>query len=235
MFEIDHFRDEPRRLALVREAETPTLVLGSTQRTDIIDRFEVHDRGIEVVRRHGGGGAVFLEPGNHLWIDAWIPREDPLWQRDVLVAAAWVADWWRSALARSGVDGLDAHAGRSEPGELGDLICFAGRGPGEVFSSGRKVVGLSQWRSREGSLFSSCAFTVWDPAAMVGLLDVDETGHARLVRELCSVAIGLSDLTDEPGGAPLESVRDDLLSSFDSWSSRGFGSAGPGTSGWAGG
>ena len=151
----------------------------------------------------------------------------------MLVAAAWVADWWRSALARSGVDGLDAHVGRSEPGELGDLICFAGRGPGEVFSSGRKVVGLSQWRSREGSLFSSCAFTVWDPTPMVGLLDVDEAGRARLVQELCSVAVGLSDLAGQPGGAPIDSVRDALVSSFDSWSSHGFGSGGPGPSGRA--
>jgi lipoate-protein ligase A len=235
LFEVERFRAEPRRLALVREVDRPTLVLGSTQPTDIVDRFEVHDRGIEVVRRHGGGGVVFLEPGNYLWVDAWIPREDPLWERDVLVAAGWVADWWRAALARSGVDGLKAHTGRSQPGDLGDLVCFAGHGPGEVFSSGRKVVGLSQWRSREGSLFSSCAYTVWDPAPMVRLLDVDDPGRARLVRELSSVAVGISDLGSQPGGARLGSIRNDLLSTFDSWPDRGFTQGGPGTPGRAGG
>jgi lipoate-protein ligase A len=237
LFEVERFRDEPRRLALAREVEKPMLVLGSTQRTDIVDRFEVHDRGIEVVRRHGGGGAVFLEPGNQLWVDAWIPRHDPLWQRDVLVAAAWVADWWRTALSRAGLggDGLSAHAGRSEPGDLGDLICFAGRGPGEVFSSGRKVVGLSQWRSREGSLFSSCVYAVWDPAPLVRLLDIDEPGRARLLRELAPVAVGLAALGDRSSPASLGSIRDDLLSSIDSWPDTGFGSSGPGAPGRAGG
>jgi lipoate---protein ligase len=220
LFEVERFRAETRRLALVREVERPTLVLGSTQRIDIVDRFEVHDRDIDVVRRRGGGGAVFLEPGTHLWVDAWIPRDDALWQRDVLVAAAWVADWWRSALARAGVhaEALHAHAGRSEPGDLGDLICFAGHGPGEVFSSGRKVVGLSQWRSREGSLFSSCVYSVWDPAPMIRLLDFDEPGRARLLHELAPVAVGLSALGDEPGRGPtIERVRDHLVPSFDSW------------------
>jgi lipoate---protein ligase len=236
LFDVERFRGESQRLAVLRAVDRPTLVLGSTQRTDIVDRFEVHDRGIEVARRHGGGGAVFLEPGNHLWVDAWIPRADPLWQRDVLGAAAWVSDWWRRALSRSGLVGLHAHSGRSEPGDLGDLICFAGRGAGEVFWSGRKVVGLSQWRSREGSLFSSCAYAVWDPAPLVRLLNVDEPGRVRLVRELSSVAVGLLDAGGTPGGASLVSIRDDLLSSFDSWpGSDWFGSSGPGTPGRAGG
>ncbi len=211
------------------------LVLGSTQRTDIVDRFEIHERGVEVVRRRGGGGAVYLEPGKQLWVDAWIPREDPLWRLDVLEAAAWVAAWWRAALSRSGVDGLEAHAGRAQPGDLGDLVCFAGRGPGEVFSSGRKVVGLSQWRSREGSLFSSCAYAVWDPVPTIRLLDVDEPGRARLVRELASAAVGLSVLGATPGGPPLGRVRDDLLSTFVSWPDHGFGPGAPGTPGSAGG
>ncbi len=217
MFEVERFREEPKRLALVREVETPSLVLGSTQRTDLVDRFEVHERGVEVVRRHGGGGAVLLEPGNHLWVDAWIPRHDPLWKPDVLSAAAWVADWWRASLSRSGLNGFDAHAGRSQPGDLGDLVCFAGRGPGEVFSSGRKVVGLSQWRSREGSLFSSCAYAVWDPAPLVQLLDVDESGRARLVHELGLVAVGLAELGHHQRDPLLGSVRDDLLSAFEAW------------------
>lgn len=221
LFDVEPFRNERRRLALAREVKRPTLVLGSTQRTDIVDRFEVHDRGVEVVRRHGGGGAVFLEPGNHLWVDAWIPRQDPLWKMDVLVAAAWVADWWRAALSHCGVNGLDAHTGRSQPGDLGELVCFAGRGPGEVSSSGRKVVGLSQWRSREGSLFSTCAYAVWDPTPMVQLLAIDEPGRARLVRDLASLAVGLEQLgAGHEGGRLLGNVEDDLLSAFDSWPRR---------------
>ena len=53
---------------------------------------------------------------------------------------------------------------------MGDVVCFAGRGPGEVFVGRRKVVGLSQWRARQGALFSSCAYLRWDAAVLAGLL-----------------------------------------------------------------
>ena len=69
-----------------------------------------------------------------------------------------------------GLRGFDTHSGRSVPGELGELVCFAGRGPGEVFHGGRKLVGLSQWRSRQGALFSSCAYLHWDPDPLLDLL-----------------------------------------------------------------
>jgi hypothetical protein len=35
------------------------------------------------------------------------------------------------------------------------VVCFAGRGPGEVFVNGRKTVGLTQWRVREGVFVST--------------------------------------------------------------------------------
>ena len=43
--------------------------------------------GVELVRRRSGGGAVYLAPGEQLWIDAWVPRDDALWEVDVAVAA----------------------------------------------------------------------------------------------------------------------------------------------------
>jgi hypothetical protein len=35
------------------------------------------------------------------------------------------------------------------------VICFAGRGPGEVFVDDRKAVGVTQWRVREGIFLST--------------------------------------------------------------------------------
>ena len=134
----------------------------------------VRERAVELARRRGGGGAVYLGPGEQLWLDAWIPRDDPLWLLDVSAAAEWVGAWWTGALAGLGQQGFDVHHGRSLPGDLGDLVCFAGRGPGEVFHRARKVVGLSQWRAREGALFSSCAYLYWDPAPLLALVEVDE-------------------------------------------------------------
>ena len=88
----------PTGTRVARQVEQPTVVLGSTQRAEVVDATRAAERGVAVVRRRGGGGAVLLRPGDHLWIEAWIPRDDPLWQADVAVAGEWVGEWWGSAL-----------------------------------------------------------------------------------------------------------------------------------------
>jgi len=188
------------------------LVLGSTQATELVAPFEMRQRGVQLARRRGGGGAVYLEPDRQLWLDAWIPRDDPLWGVDVSVAAEWVGAWWLDALTRQGQHGFDVHTGRSVPGDLGELVCFAGRGPGEVFQGVRKVVGLSQWRAREGALFSSCAYLQWDPVPLLEVLYLDEHARSELAGDLMEVAVGLREL--EPTIGDLGRVRDVLLGSF---------------------
>lgn len=202
-------------MARARQVEQPTLVLGSTQPVELVDRHRVRERGVDVVRRRGGGGAVYLEPGDHVWIDAWVPRDDPLWTPDVAAAATWVGAWWRTALGTFGAGGFDVHTGRSVPGELGELVCFAGRGPGEVFHGARKVTGLSQWRCRQGALFSSCAYAHWDPAPLIELVHLDEPVRAGLIRDLVPTVVGVSDL-DSPV-TDLARLRDALLTSFPQW------------------
>ena len=170
-------------------------MLGSTQRSDVVDAVRATERGVAVVRRRGGGGAVLLRPGDHLWIEAWIPRGDPLWEADVAVAAEWVGAWWREALDPDGdgARGLAVHHGRAVPGPHGDLVCFSGRGPGEVFLADRKVMGISQWRSREGSLFHTCAYAHWDPRPLIDLLDVGSPRREALLRDLPQAATGILD------------------------------------------
>ena len=220
LFDVERFRTEPRRLAVVREVLAPTLVLGSTQPPDVVAHPAVRARGVTLARRRGGGGAVYLAPGDPLWLDAWIPRHDPLWRRDVSVATGWVGQWWLDALAPWGLHGLEIHAGRAVPGELGDLVCFAGRGPGEVFQRGRKVVGLSQWRAREGALFSSCAYLHWDPRPLAELLEADGAAADGLARELAPLAAGLDDIEPELDAGPdhgrgdLSALAEALLGSF---------------------
>jgi lipoate-protein ligase A len=210
-FDVERFRSEPHRLAVVQAAARPTLVLGSTQSPDVVSDAAASGAGVAVERRRGGGGAVLLQPGDHLWLDAWIPRTDPLWLMDVAVAAEWVGAWWAAALHECGIDGLRVHTGKSEPGPLGDLVCFAGHGPGEVFAGSRKVVGLSQWRAREGALFSSCVYARWEPAPLAALLVGDERGG--LVDALRGVAVGVADLL--PGWTgDMTALRDSLLRSF---------------------
>jgi lipoate-protein ligase A len=211
---VEQFRVERRRAAVVREVAHPTLVLGSTQPSDLVAPDAMRERSVEVVRRRGGGGAVYLEPDDHLWVDAWIPRDDSLWAHDVSVAAEWVGRWWIEALAGVGVPpgALSVHTGRSAPGALGDLVCFAGRGPGEVFVEGRKVVGLSQWRSREGALFSSCAYRQWNAEPLLDLLSLDDGTRSEFAGELRDVAVGLAALSPSVGG--LAEVRQRLVDAF---------------------
>jgi lipoate-protein ligase A len=193
------------------------LVLGSTQSADLVSPDALGERSVELVRRRGGGGAVYLEPGSHVWVDAWIPRDDVLWAHDVSVAAEWVGQWWMDALLGDGADaggvgGLSVHTGRAVPGALGDLVCFAGRGPGEVFFDGRKIVGLSQWRCREGALFSSCAYLEWDAEPLLDLLSFDDPTRSELAGGLGGVAVGIRALPAP--GRDLVGVRERLVGAF---------------------
>lgn len=214
---MEQFRPARRRVAVVREVAHPTLVLGSTQPADLVSPVAVRERSVELVRRRGGGGAVYLEPGGHLWVDAWIPRDDVLWAHDVSVAAEWVGRWWVDALVGVGVGAgaagvLSVHTGRSVPGALGDLVCFAGRGPGELFVDDRKIVGVSQWRSREGSLFSSCVYVEWDAEPLVELLSFDEVTRSELAGALRDVAVGVGTMS--PFVRDLAGVRERLVTAF---------------------
>jgi lipoate---protein ligase len=224
---VERFRPERRRVAVVREVTHPTLVLGSTQPADLVSPEVLRERSVELVRRRGGGGAVYLEPGAFLWVDAWVPRDDLLWAHDVSVATEWVGQWWIEALVSAGAGAgagagveaegeaqgaLSVHTGRSEPGALGDLVCFAGRGPGEVFLDGRKIVGLSQWRSREGALFSSCAYLDWDPEPLLDLLSFDDATRAELASGLRDVAVGVGSLLASV--SDLAGVRERLVGDF---------------------
>jgi len=218
LFDVERFRSTAERAVVAPEVSHPTLVLGSTQPAELPSNDAVRAREVEVVRRRGGGGAVYLEPDDHLWLDAWVPRHDPLWSADVSEAAEWVGEWWLRALGLFGRPGFLVHTGRSVPGELGELVCFAGRGPGEVFSGDRKLVGLSQWRSREGALFSSCAYTRWQPGGTLSLFDFDDETRRRLAEELAAAAIGLDELDVGGGISDLARLRDRLTGSFPSFS-----------------
>lgn len=162
----------------VVEATTPAVVLGSTQPDEVVDRGRARALGYEVVRRRSGGGAVVVEPGAVLWVDVLVPRGDPRWSDDVGVATHWLGRLWASALAAAGHD-AHVHEGAMEAGELGRLVCFAGRGPGEVFTGGdgaeAKTVGISQRRTRAAARFQCACLLRWDPAPLAELLvDIDD-------------------------------------------------------------
>jgi lipoate-protein ligase A len=222
VFDVSAYRALTERQAFIREVMRPTLVLGGAQRADLVDGAGAARSGTEVWRRRGGGGAVLLQPGDHLWIEAWIPRADPLWHPDVSVAAEWVGEWWAAALGEADAapsampfSALDVQRGRAHPGSHGSLVCFAGSGPGEVFARGRKVVGVSQWRAREGSLFLCCAYTRWDPFHLIALLAVDPVMRRSLEEQLPLAAIDLAELGIAAGSGAALAAR--LQASLGGW------------------
>jgi lipoate-protein ligase A len=182
------------RAVRVATVTAPAVVLGSTQRLEVVDAGRAAVAGVDVVRRRGGGGAVLVGPGEIAWVDVFVPAGDELWSADVAVAFHWLGAAWTAALADVGVDAT-WHDGTQCTTTWSRLVCFAGLGAGEVSVDGRKVVGLSQRRSRAGLLFLCAALLRWTPAALVDLLALSDAERARAKEELAPVARGL-DVAD---------------------------------------
>ena len=154
--------------------ERPLIVLGSSQRQAILTGQALET--MPVRRRRGGGGVVLLQPGD-VWIDWWIPAHDPRWSGDVRESSLRVGRWWMEALGPL-IDGfLHVHDGAVEGALAHRVVCFAGRGPGEVFVDGRKAVGLTQWRVHEGN-FVSTVLAASSSAAVLDALRISPEGLA---------------------------------------------------------
>ncbi|HLI15076.1 MAG TPA: hypothetical protein VKV23_03365 [Acidimicrobiales bacterium] len=172
---------------MLARPSAPGLVLGSSQREADADRQACASAGCSLVRRRSGGGAVLVAPGRQVWLDVYVPRGDPLDERDVVRAAFWLGELWREALRPLvGAGSLAVHRGGLAPGSFGRLACFAGLGPGEVTLAGRKVVGISQRRDRAGTWLSSLAPIAFRPEETASLLALDATERARLRAELAA-------------------------------------------------
>ena len=180
-------------LAITRAA----VVLGSTQTQDIVNADRANEQGFDVVRRRSGGGVVILRPDDHVWIDVTVPRGHPLWHDDVERATWWVGEVWCDVLQQVDVTHTwQVHRNKLVASALERSVCFAAVGPGEVLRSepqgepGRKVVGISQRRTKDAARFQCTLFRTVDIALHESLLAV---AVPTTLHDACGVGDALSD------------------------------------------
>jgi hypothetical protein len=91
------------------------------------------------------------------------------------------------------VDGeLVVHEGPLEVDSAFGVVCFTGRGPGEVFFGHRKVVGVTQWRVREGTFVSTVLHSQSTLPLIEGLVD-RPPGIADALEHHTIASLGIGD------------------------------------------
>lgn len=189
LYDYGVLRQQSDATMFVATPGTRLLVLGGNQEDSILSPT---GRTWPLRRRRGGGGLVELAPAD-LWVDFWIPRDDPRWREDIRDASSMVGRWWATSL--KSVVGVDAevHEGGLEGDAALRVACFAGRGPGEVFVNGRKAVGVTQWRVREGT-FLSTVLRASNSSALVDLLDHPPALLAEALDHHSTTSLGVLDV-----------------------------------------
>ena len=204
--ELLHRRPMPhdgrRRISWLRPTAA-AFILGSTGQ----DPFQ--GGRPDVVRRRSGGGAVWLDPEACTWIDVFVPADDPLWRADVGEAFGWLGSRLAAAFASLGVP-VGTWDGPYDAGPSDGLVCFASRGPGEVTVGDRKLVGISQRRTREGSRFQCLWYEQFSMGPLVTLLD------ARTAAQVRDSAIGWGELSIGLGPSELAELATDFITAPDS-------------------
>ena len=177
----------PIRSATFHSVATPTLVLGSAQHDTDVDARVADALGIAVVKRRSGGGAVLLIPDEFVWLDLVIPDGDALWDGDVARAMVWVGRLWQRALDDLGV-ATDVNHATGRETKWSRHVCFAGVGFGEVVYGQRKVVGVSQRRTRVAARFQSLCHLRWRPELVAALVAEPRPLATELANQVATIA-----------------------------------------------
>lgn len=189
------------RADLVVRLCSPTdsaLVLGSRQTDQLVDITALDARGIGLVRRRSGGGAVLIVPDDVVWIE-FVARPGSWFPDDVRGSMVAAGRLWLAALGDAGLGsdaGIELHDGGMRHAPWSDLVCFAGLGPGELHRAGHKLVGLSQRRTRHGVRISA-AMHRRDLVAATAALLAPPVPPEVPPRALTMTDVGLADIVDE--------------------------------------
>jgi lipoate-protein ligase A len=175
----------------------PGLVLGRHAIDPDVVRDAVAAEGVTVAKRSSGGGPVLWD-GDLVALDVVLPRGHRLAADDVVAAYRWLGEALADALRALGVPDVEvigvarARAAKAAPGPAADA-CFGGLSPFEVLAGGRKVVGLSQTRRRQGALLQAGVPLRLDAERLARLLGRDDAW----ARGLRATAAGVGELAPD--------------------------------------
>ena len=187
-------------------ANPESLVLGFSQKADIVNTEAAAARSIAIYHRRAGGTAVLVGP-HMLSLDVVLPAHHPLVLRDVVESYRWFGEAWVDTLQHLGIASRivlpdEAHAQRillklaaSRDYEmLMRRACYGSYSSYEVITGQRKVVGFDMIRRRNGSLLQAGVLLHWETETLATLLGHTEEEQANLRKGLYERAVGIDML-----------------------------------------
>lgn len=188
-------------------AEATGLVLGFSQKHDILNPVALQDeRSIPIYHRRAGGTAVLVGP-HLLSLDVFLPAGHPLILADVVESYRWFGETWVAALQLVGVQTRivsieEAHVQRARLKQphsqnyerLMHRACYGTLSPYEVVAGQRKVVGFDMIRRRAGTLLQAGVLLHWDTELLAYLLGHTDEEQHLLRTGLLDRAVGVDTL-----------------------------------------
>jgi len=194
-------------------AEPTGLVLGFSQKHDVLNAETLTHCPLPIYHRRAGGTAVLV--GSHLLsLDVVLPAGHPLILPDVVESYRWFGEAWVAALHQLGIQTRtippdEAHAQRAllkhpETHAREALLhhaCYGTLSSYEVVAGQRKVVGLDMIRRRVGSLLQAGVLLHWETEMLAQLLGHTQEEQTVLREGLLERAVGLDTLAGRVVGA----------------------------------
>ncbi len=190
-------------------ARIPGLVLGFSQKPDILNQAALTALNVPVYHRRAGGTAVLVGP-TLLSLDVVLPTGHSFVLPDIVESYRWFGEAWVKALASFGVQArvilpAEAHLLRARLKQpetrayelLMNRACYGTLSSYEVVVGQRKVVGLDMIRRRHASLLQAGVLLNWDSEPLAQLLGHTAEEQELLRSGLAERAVGLANLTGQ--------------------------------------